>query len=122
MSTTSTFITAIAEGDHIKANEVFTKAMKEKVNNVLDIKRVAITSDVFNETAIMSEAKSTTMTFGQSIAYDKQLVNPERFLKKSTGNGVTYFEYKDKESAYSAYLKNGQKNGSLRLVRDKQFT
>lgn len=49
MSTTSTFIAAIAEGDHDKANEVFKKAIKEKVNNVLDIRRVAITSEVFNK-------------------------------------------------------------------------
>jgi hypothetical protein len=47
MGTISSFIDAVADSDHTKANEVFAKAIKEKVNTVLDIKRVAITSDVY---------------------------------------------------------------------------
>lgn len=47
MSTTSNFIAAIADGDHTKANEVFAKAIKEKVNTILDIKRVSITSEIY---------------------------------------------------------------------------
>jgi hypothetical protein len=48
MSNTAKIIDAIAEGNLPQADEAFLKAVKEKVNTVLDIKRVAITSDIYN--------------------------------------------------------------------------
>lgn len=49
MSNTAKFIAAIAAGDKQAANESFAKAMKTRVNTVLDIKRIAITSAVYEK-------------------------------------------------------------------------
>lgn len=49
MSTTKKIIDAIADGNTSVANEAFAKAIKEKVNTILDIKKVSITSEIYNK-------------------------------------------------------------------------
>lgn len=48
MSTTQKIINAITDDNAAEANEAFAKAIKEKVNVILDIKKVAITSEIYN--------------------------------------------------------------------------
>ena len=121
MKRTAALIEAIVSGDAKQMSDALSSDLKERVNNILDVKRVAITADIYDKNNL-SEAKVKTMTFGQSISYIKSLSNPECFLKKSSGNGVTYFEYKNAEAAQDAYLKDGEKNGSLQTVIDNQFS
>lgn len=49
MSNKITFINAIASGDSAVANESFSKILRTKVNTALDIKRISITTDIFNK-------------------------------------------------------------------------
>lgn len=49
MSTTKKIIDAVAEGNTSVANQAFAKAIKEKVDTILDIKKVAITSEIYNK-------------------------------------------------------------------------
>lgn len=48
MSNTAKIIAALADGNTAVADEAFAKAIREKVNTVLDIRRVAITSEIYN--------------------------------------------------------------------------
>lgn len=49
MSNIKKIINAVADGETSAANEAFSKAIKEKVNLVLDIKKVAITTEIYNK-------------------------------------------------------------------------
>lgn len=49
MNSTKGLIDAITSDDVSKANIAFEKAIKEKVNVVLDIKKVAITTEIYNK-------------------------------------------------------------------------
>lgn len=111
MSNISKFIDAIRSNDEVAIKESLKKAIVSKVNTVLDIKRVAITSDIYNKVnesvEDLSEAKVTTMSFGQSISY--KAPHPERTLTKASGNGTSFIEYKTEEEAKEALLKDGAK-------------
>jgi hypothetical protein len=49
MKRTAKFIEALASGDEKMINDSLTAAIKEKVNTVLEIKRVAITSKIYDK-------------------------------------------------------------------------
>jgi hypothetical protein len=51
MSTIKRIIDAISSDDSASADKEFKKAIREKVNTVLDIKKIAITSEIYNKTA-----------------------------------------------------------------------
>lgn len=56
MSTNKKLVDAISSGNEAAANEAFYKAIQEKVNTILDIQRVAITSEIYKA---QQEAKPT---------------------------------------------------------------
>ena len=56
MKRTAKFIEAIASGDAKMINDSLEAAIKGKVNTILDIKRVSITTDFLNKKTV-SESK-----------------------------------------------------------------
>jgi hypothetical protein len=49
MKAVTQIISAVNDGDIKSANEAFANAIKEKVNTILDIKKIALTSEIFNK-------------------------------------------------------------------------
>lgn len=45
----SKLIDCVADSNNAEAQQYFLNAIKEKVNTVLDIKKVAITTEIFNK-------------------------------------------------------------------------
>lgn len=49
MKATTKIIDAVANGDIATANEAFSSAIKEKINTILDIKKIELTSRIFDQ-------------------------------------------------------------------------
>ena len=49
MKASTKIITAVSDGDINTANEAFATAVKEKINTILDIKKIELTSRVFDK-------------------------------------------------------------------------
>ena len=49
MKATTTIINAVADGNIATANQAFASAIKEKVNTILDIKKIELTTRVFDK-------------------------------------------------------------------------
>ena len=49
MKGTTKLIDAIASGNNAKANEAFGSVIREKINTILDIKKIELTSRVFDK-------------------------------------------------------------------------
>jgi hypothetical protein len=49
MKATTKIVNAVASDDIAAANEAFASAIKEKVNTALDIKKIELTSRVFDK-------------------------------------------------------------------------
>jgi hypothetical protein len=64
MSNTRKLIDAIMDSNGNQAGEVFSAAISDKVNTVLDIKRVAITADIYNKVE-------------ESTGIKKEILNPD---------------------------------------------
>ena len=52
MKRTAALIEAIVSGDAKQMSDALTSALKERVSNVLDVKRVAITADIYDKTLV----------------------------------------------------------------------
>ena len=87
MSNNMKLIDAIMNGDAITAREEFTAAINDKVNTVLDIRRVTMASDVFNQ---VQEAASIK----------KEILNPN--VVKDLPESETYAKAVD---AYKVAIK-----------------
>jgi hypothetical protein len=49
MKQVTNLISAIQQNDAAAANAEFSKVMKEKVNTILEIKKLSLTADIYNK-------------------------------------------------------------------------
>lgn len=70
------FINNISSGDSEKTNVSFNKLIMSKVNTVLDIKRIELTSDIFNKQKVVTESADDAY----KCALEQEQSNP-RFVQ-----------------------------------------
>jgi len=75
------FINSISSGDSEKTDVSFNKLIMSKINTVLDIKRIELTSDIFNKQQTkISESLSESVDCAYKSALEQEQSNP-RFVQ-----------------------------------------